>query len=479
MTTIKNRKKKKIKKQKISNEQKNDQFNLNDNKNLNILKNDQNLKIDDEVSKMEIEKEISKNFNTVLDLQIENYDESKQIKNCDIIIENEANNQEDFKTRKINDDSINNLDDIKKVEFSKSNDEINDVINDEKNENLLLTDTKEKHYDEEDTNFTSENQSILIKPRLNYIVAPIKDYSGDVSVCAWNRSILATGSDDSSLRVYKEGKQIKMKRLHAEITSLAWSENNELSAGNYQGEIFSFNDRNNTVVHKHHLGPVFSMKYFNESLLSVSYDGKAGILNDKLSLIKVHSKSILDCDWIDKNNVLTCSADNDLGLINLNTLEIEYLKGHSNEVNCVSHKNNIIASSSDDTTNILWNITSRQNLILVGHEKSVYSHKWMNSSICSIGAEGGVITWDIETGAIKDKYMHEKSVYGLEYSVENNIIISGGADKNVIFYDDRVGEIKRFYGGGSVYDVKLSGNEKLLCICMADNCPVVLDLRYC
>lgn len=312
-----------------------------------------------------------------------------------------------------------------------------------------------------------------------FIGTALKEHTGDVSVCSWSNNILATGSDDSTLRVYKDGKMIKMKRLNTEITSLAWNKNNELSAGNYQGEIYTFTDHKDTLVHKHHFGPVFAMKYHNDHLLSVSYDGKAGILNDKLSLIKVHNKSILDCDWINENRILTCSSDCDIGIVDINTLEIEYLKGHSDEVNCISYKNDIIASSSDDSKVILWNTINQKNLVLSGHEKSVFMHKWTSDSLCSIGAEGFVIQWDLEKGDIKQKFIQEKSVHAIDYSNSSNLIISGGAEKCIVFYDNRFGEVKRYNTKGSIYDVKLSGTETYLCVCMAYSHPVVFDLRYC
>lgn len=323
---------------------------------------------------------------------------------------------------------------------------------------------------------TNENLYKEKESKIKYNTINLKEHTGDVSICQWNNEILATGSSDSTVRIYKDGRQISQHKFNDEITSLAWKEN-ELAVGNYNGEVFIVNDQQEIKSFKNHTGPVFSMKYHNNSLLTVGYDGKANIDTNKTN-IKVHSKAIMDCDWIDDSYILTGSTDFNIGLVNIKSLDVEYLKGHVNEINCVSHKENIIASSSDDSTVILWNIESRKNIIMNGHTKSVYLHKWIGKDLCSIGADGKVIIWDVLKGKIKNTFEHEKSIFGLDYGQRNNLIITGGGDKNLIFWDERIGEVKRINFKGSIYENKFSGSENLLCVCLMDNAPVVLDVRY-
>ncbi len=58
------------------------------------------------------------------------------------------------------------------------------------------------------------------------------------------------------------------------------------------------------------------MKYYQNNILSVGYDGKVVIpINN--TYIKAHSKAIMDCDWIDDSYVLTGSTDFNVGLVNI------------------------------------------------------------------------------------------------------------------------------------------------------------------
>lgn len=310
------------------------------------------------------------------------------------------------------------------------------------------------------------------KKALKLGASVLKEHTGDVSLCAWNNDILATGSDDHTVRIFKDGKQILERRVNAEVTALEWHEN-ALSVGNYKGEVHTIT-KEDTVISKNHIGPVFALKY-NKKLLSVGYDGKAFIDNKS---IKIHSKAILDCDFLSPNQFITCSSDFNIGLVNLHTQDIEYLTGHVNEVNCISQKDNIIASSSDDCSVILWNVNSRKNIALNNHTKNVYQHKFYGKKLISVGNDGKVNNWDVMRGCLNYTYKHEKGVYAVDVIENHNLIISGGGDRNVIFYDDRVGEVKRYVTKGSVYEVKVSGSGNYCCVCLADSLPFVMDMRY-
>lgn len=323
---------------------------------------------------------------------------------------------------------------------------------------------------ENTSSFEDKNMENRKSPKFGINV--LKDHTGDVSLCAWNNDILATGSDDHTVRIYKDGKQVLEKKVNAEITALEWHED-ALSVGNYLGEVHTIT-KENTTVKKSHIGPVFALKY-NKTLLSVGYDGKAYI-NDKS--IKIHTKAILDCDFFNPHQFITCSSDFNIGLVNLQTQKIEYLNGHVNEVNCISHKDNIIASSSDDCSVILWNVNSRMNIALNNHSKNVYQHKFFGKKLISIGNDGRVNNWDVMKGCLNYSYEHDKGVYGVDIIENHNLIITGGGDRNVIFYDDRVGEVKRYSTKGSVYDIKVSGSENYCCVCVADAMPFVMDMRY-
>lgn len=300
----------------------------------------------------------------------------------------------------------------------------------------------------------------------------MKDHTGDVSLCAWKNDILATGSDDHTVRIFKDGKQILERKVNAEVTALEWYDN-ALSVGNYIGEVHTIK-KDEVTVSKNHTGPVFALKY-NKTLLSVGYDGKAYIDN---KAIKIHSKAILDCDFLNYHQFITCSSDFNIGLVNLQTQDIEYLSGHVNEINCISQKDNIIASSSDDCSVILWNVNSRKNITLNNHTNNVYQHKFFGKRLISVGNDGRVNNWDVMKGCLNYKYEHEKGVYGVDVIENHNLIITGGGDRNVIFYDDRVGEIKRYTAKGSIYDIKVSGSGNFLCVCMADSSPILMDMRY-
>lgn len=99
----------------------------------------------------------------------------------------------------------------------------------------------------------------------------------------------------------------------------------------------------------------------------------------------------------------------------------------------------------------------------VGHEKEIncLSLSVEEDEIFSVSDDCTVRAWD-QTGQSKILYTHDKAVLCLDRSKDGSILVSGGADKKVKFFDLVKGEVQSVLNEftSSIWAVKLSGNLK-------------------
>lgn len=296
----------------------------------------------------------------------------------------------------------------------------------------------------------------------------------EATICAWSGRKLALGREKIS--VFNESKQGGVFDMNTEVTALAWMDAKILGVGTYKGGIHFIDTEQQIVVHSvdAHKGPVFSIKSREDKLLTAGFDGNACIIENNpqhdLKRYSPHNTHCLDCEWISDSSFVTCSTDFNLALVT-ETLT-EYLVGHVNTVNAISYRENIIASSSDDTTVILWNIETKKNVILNGHSKPVHTHKWGSQYLFSGSSDGDLFLWDVNKGSCHSQVVVGKRLNSIE-TMDNLCIV--GTDKGIVFYDKVGVEVKRINMGG-VWDVK--GCDGKLAVCLEDNAAMVIDIRY-
>lgn len=330
------------------------------------------------------------------------------------------------------------------------------------------TETVEKEINTKDV----INPSKRIKPSLSYQALP--GNFPEAYICSWNDNYLAYGNDN--VTIFSDNKEIGNYEVNSEVTSMAWSNNDTLSIGTYNGLVYLIDLETNTVknIFDAHRGPVLSIKCRNNKVLTSGFDGQACVINNdeknNLTRYSPHNNLCIDCEWITDEKFVTCSSDFNIAVVSPDMTE--YLKGHVNTVNTVTYRENIIASSSDDSTVILWNIESKKNITLNGHNKPVHTHKWGIQHLYSGSSDGDLFLWDINKGL---KYTNINVGKKLNVIETINDICIVGTDKSIIFYDKNGSEIRKINTGG-VWDVK-AHNEKVA-VCVDDGASMVIDIRY-
>ncbi len=146
------------------------------------------------------------------------------------------------------------------------------------------------------------------------------------------------------------------------------------------------------------------------------------------------------------------------------------LSNHSESVSvlALSPDQQTLASGSDDTTVVLWDMVDRQlGFILEGHQNPMNALAFTpNSRYLASGGDDLYITiWDTETGeAVQTLDGHSKSVNDLAFSSDGNRLISASADETIKVWDWPSGEVLMTLSGhrGFVNAIALSPDGRTL-----------------
>lgn len=234
-------------------------------------------------------------------------------------------------------------------------------------------------------------------------------------------------------------------------------------------------------------------------IVSGSYDNSIRIFTLKnrenvITLDNAHAKPVTKVKWIkspdsDSFNrhemyFLSCGHDevSRMRRFNCKTHKVELIftySGHNRSVNCVDSFEDLVATGSFDKSLRIWSTslidtqedgdeqptedkairskkrqktksteksplkTSRKAIMtLTGHQESVTGVKWLDGcndyqSIASCSIDRSICIWDIEVGECKRRVLSSKPLLGLDYSKENNLILSASCDRHVRVWDSR------------------------------------------
>ncbi|KAI8894868.1 WD40-repeat-containing domain protein [Globomyces pollinis-pini] len=357
---------------------------------------------------------------------------------------------------------------------------------------------KKKKRKKENKELTSESVKVL------------DGHRSEVFVCDWNmhHPLLASGSGDGFARIWSVPNDLTedvpfVELAHGngpdssrDVTTVCWSPNgNYLATGSYDGlaRIWSKTGELKNTLEKHN-GPIFNVKWnkTGDLLASVGVDKSAIVWDvrtgDARQQFNFHTGATLDIDWKDDTTFATSSADRDIYVCQLGSLEpLKQFAGHRDEINCIrwSPNGQLLASCSDDHTAKIWDMNEDSPLFdFTKHEKEIYTTSWCPPDksdpqklwLATASFDGSVRIWDINNGdCIYVLQEHSQAVYTVAFSPDCQFVASGSFDKSVIIYSLKDGSMVQKYGGdGGVFEVAYNATGNKLAACYSDTKVVII-----
>ena len=173
------------------------------------------------------------------------------------------------------------------------------------------------------------------------------------------------------------------------------------------------------------------------------------------------------------------------------------LAGHTDTVYSVafSPDGETLASGSEDSTIILWNMTTGEHIktlarptgpfvgptdTLAGHTDTVYSVAFSpdGATLASGSADNTIILWDATTGQYKETLIgHKRAVYSVAFSPDGATLASGSWDRTIILWDTATWKYKHTLVGHEkvVYCVAFSPDGQILASGGADKAIILWD----
>jgi WD40 repeat protein len=137
------------------------------------------------------------------------------------------------------------------------------------------------------------------------------------------------------------------------------------------------------------------------------------------------------------------NGDINIYIINDGSL-VSSLKGHSSDVNdIVQISDELLASSSDDKTVRIWNLTTNTcKFILTGHEAIVNGLKLITPSILASGSEDTTIKlWNTTTGDLLRTLLgHTSDIWWSVDLLNSQTLVSGSLDQTIKLWNWSTGE---------------------------------------
>jgi WD40 repeat protein len=229
----------------------------------------------------------------------------------------------------------------------------------------------------------------------------ISGHSAAVSCVHFNRKFIATGSADSTIKLWN------------------WSGD---CLHTFQG----------------HEKEITCLYVTNDTIISGSEDQTIKIWNIATtqcdSTLAWHDDSII-CLTFYGAKIVAGSADKNLSIWNFDTKTLDkILVGHTGSVHCVSANSEFIVSGSEDTTLRIWNFDGACLKILSGHTSLVICLLIDKEKVISGSADTSIKVWDIKSGyCMYTLKNHSSPVWNL-YATSNSLI-SSAFDQSLIEHD--------------------------------------------
>eukprot|EP00455_Lapot_gusevi_P012988 TRINITY_DN1625_c0_g2_i1.p1 TRINITY_DN1625_c0_g2~~TRINITY_DN1625_c0_g2_i1.p1 ORF type:complete len:503 (+),score=102.86 TRINITY_DN1625_c0_g2_i1:93-1601(+) len=294
------------------------------------------------------------------------------------------------------------------------------------------------------------------------LVAALSGHSGTITSLGFDDNRLISGSDDGSLILWQinppaprsfqlmqqhHRQSRAIQRVHAfqghggPVWSLAF-ENNLLVSGSYDKTIKVWNIRTGNCVNtlRGHTGWVSSLQLFGNHIISGSWDSTLKIWslsddhtgNCRQSLLG-NAGDVIHClKWdVDSGKVATGCRHLAVQMWDLSRgALVSSFMGHTKQVYCVQFDQQRVVSGSGDHTIKVWDARSAHCVqTLAQHTNPVMTLQYDNEyKLVSGSYDKTLRVWDMRTGGcISTLEGHSSAVFSLQF--DHDRIISGSADR--------------------------------------------------
>ena len=164
---------------------------------------------------------------------------------------------------------------------------------------------------------------------------------------------------------------------------------------------------------------------------------------------------------------------------------VKTISGHTNSINSLAIKDNILASASDDRNISLWNIETGKGIYSFFGSQEVQAVVINNNSIVGGGFDQTITSWKLSDKSLENiisKYRnprsHDNVIYVLVSSNKGDLLISGSADQTIKVWNAVTGSLKFTLSGhtGSVRTLAISPCDRILISGSADRTIRIWDL---
>ena len=330
----------------------------------------------------------------------------------------------------------------------------------------------------------------------------LSEHTARVICCQWTKDgrFLATGSYDNSAIIWDmqnngsnsqccslpHGDENSKEGDH-QVSSLDWSpDTNLLATGCSDGTVRVFDNQGSLIWEKKskksHAVHVVKFNTTGTHLIVGSASQKIKIFTaESGELIRkfIAKSGISDAQWRSDVSFAVSCDDGLVGVFDSLDSEPLWLKGHTDNANCVvwdPNGSDVLASCSFDKTVRIWH-RDKEPLVLSDHKSPVYSLRWSKSGIiASASFDSTVILWDAATGqALHVLKGHQKPIYALSFSPDEKYIASGSCDQMIKFWEVSTGKtVCSCLGTQNIFDLQYDPSGKYVAVCFEGGNVVII-----
>ncbi len=232
-------------------------------------------------------------------------------------------------------------------------------------------------------------------------------------------------------------KKLKEKKLFSKSIQLE-AHQGEVNSGKFShnGEYFATAGNDKSI----HIWETFDKKFKNVN-----------------SILHAHSSPILEICWSnDDDRIASCSVDKRVTLWDIYSGKyIVKYKDHDNYIYSVDYNDNLICSVGEDCTLIINDTRSKEKTNSYHHKYQLTTCKFLkNDFIYFGGIDNQIYRYDLIKGEFDKTFAligHNDSITGIDISHNNKFLLSNSMDNSLIIWD--------IQKKGGVLSKKLMGNK--------------------